>query len=68
MAPPIIKTDVPFVVFSFEADADYLLARMIVFLGAAFQGKAGYFGQQACEKYLKLYQYSIVAHISKRTI
>lgn len=43
----------PFSVFSNEADTDYLLARMISSLGGSFQGRAGYFGHQACEKYLK---------------
>jgi HEPN domain-containing protein len=48
-----IKTDMPFSVFSMEADHDYLLARMISFLGGGFHARAGYFAQQACEKYLK---------------
>jgi HEPN domain-containing protein len=53
MAPKIVKTDMPFPVFSVEADTDYLLARMINFLGSAFYGRAGFFAQQACEKYMK---------------
>lgn len=53
MAPKIIKTDKPFWMFSMEADTDYLLARMINFLGASFHSRAGFFGQQACEKYMK---------------
>jgi HEPN domain-containing protein len=48
-----IRTDKPFTVFSIEADHDYLLARMISFLGGGFHARAGYFAQQACEKYLK---------------
>lgn len=53
MAPKIIKTEMPFPVFSREADIDYLLARFVHFLGAGFHGRAGFFGHQACEKYLK---------------
>jgi HEPN domain-containing protein len=48
-------TDFPFAVFSMEADCDYLLARMIHFLGAGFHSRAGFFAQQACEKYLKAF-------------
>jgi HEPN domain-containing protein len=48
-------TDKPFVIFSSEADADYLLARMLNFAGAAFHGRAGYSAHQACEKYLKAF-------------
>jgi HEPN domain-containing protein len=36
-----------------EAHHDYLLARLVSFLGGSFHSKAGFFGQQACEKYLK---------------
>jgi HEPN domain-containing protein len=46
-------TDFPFAVFSHEADQDYLLARMINFLGGGFHSRAGFFAQQACEKYMK---------------
>jgi HEPN domain-containing protein len=53
MTSNIVKTDMPFAVFSMEADTDYLLARMIHFLGAGFHARAGFFAQQACEKYLK---------------
>ena len=53
MAPKLIKTDFPFTFISMEADLDYLLARMIHFLGAGFHARAGYFAHQACEKYLK---------------
>jgi HEPN domain len=53
MAPKTVKTDMPFAVFSMEADTDYLLARMINFLGAKFHSRAGFFAQQACEKYMK---------------
>jgi HEPN domain-containing protein len=53
MASKIVQTDMPFAVFSMEADKDYLLARMINFLGAEFNGRAGFFAQQACEKYMK---------------
>jgi HEPN domain-containing protein len=53
VAPKTIKTDFPFPVFSKEADQDYLLARLISFLGGGFHSRAGFFGQQACEKYLK---------------
>jgi len=50
------STDFPFAVFSMEADTDYLLARMIHFLGAGlFHSRAGFFAQQACEKYLKAF-------------
>src|SRR5688572_8847759 len=49
----MVITDMPFSVMSSEADIDYLLARMIAFSGGHFQGRAGYFGQMACEKYLK---------------
>lgn len=48
-----IETDMPFPVFSMEADHDYILARLVSFLGGSFASKAGFFGQQACEKYLK---------------
>jgi HEPN domain-containing protein len=53
MAPKLIKTQKPFCAFSAEADKDYLLARMTNFIGAAFNSRAGYFAQQACEKYMK---------------
>lgn len=48
-----ITTDKPFSVFSLEADRDYLLARLINFSGNGFASRAGYFGQQAIEKYFK---------------
>jgi len=48
-----IATDKPFSVFSLEADRDYLLARLINFSGCGFTSRAGYFGQQALEKYFK---------------
>jgi len=48
-----ITTDKPFSVFSLEADRDYLLARLINFSGQGFASRAGYFGQQAIEKYFK---------------
>jgi HEPN domain-containing protein len=48
-----ITTDKPFSVFSMEADRDYLLARLINFSGHGFASRAGYFGQQAIEKYFK---------------
>lgn len=53
MAAKGIRTDMPFTVFSLEADKDYLLARLISSLGGPFHNRAGYFGHQACEKYLK---------------
>jgi HEPN domain-containing protein len=53
MATKIVPTDMPFAVFSMEADRDYLLARMINFIGASFHARAGFFAQQACEKYMK---------------
>jgi HEPN domain-containing protein len=53
MAPKLVKTEMPFWSFSKEADTDYLLARMINFLGAGFHSRAGFFAQQACEKYMK---------------
>lgn len=49
----IVSTDKPFSVFSIEADRDYLLARLINFSGHGFASRAGYFGQQAVEKYFK---------------
>jgi HEPN domain-containing protein len=47
------RTNFPFQVFSDEADNDYLLSRMIHFLGGGFHSRAGFFAQQACEKYMK---------------
>jgi len=47
------STNKPFWMFSVEADTDYLLARMINFLGSGFSSRAGFFAQQACEKYMK---------------
>jgi|ERR1700722_1130631 len=47
------KTDKPFVIFSYEADVDYLLARLSSLAGASLHSRAGYFAHQACEKYLK---------------
>jgi HEPN domain-containing protein len=49
----VVRTTLPFVAFSHEADRDYLLARMITFLGGGFHSRAGFFAQQACEKYMK---------------
>ena len=48
-----ITTDKPFSVFSLEADTDYLLSRLINYSGSGFASRAGYFGQQAIEKYFK---------------
>jgi HEPN domain-containing protein len=53
MATKLIKPDKPFWMFSMEADTDYLLCRMINFLGSSFHARAGFFAQQACEKYMK---------------
>jgi HEPN domain-containing protein len=53
MVSKIVQTAMPFPVFSMEADTDYLLARLVNFLGASFHSRAGFFAQQACEKYLK---------------
>lgn len=53
MAIKLILTDFPFVVFSHEADIDYLLARWINFAGGGFYARAGFFAHQACEKYMK---------------
>jgi len=53
VTPKRITIDKPFTIFSTEADKDYLLARMVSFLGGGFHSRAGYFGHQACEKYLK---------------
>lgn len=53
MAPKVMNTDMPFPVFSTEADRDYILARLIHFVGGPFGGRAGFFAQMACEKYLK---------------
>src|ERR1700687_6065558 len=52
-APAVIEADFPFVVFSLEADRDYLLARHLSFTGHGFHSRAGFLGQQACEKYMK---------------
>jgi hypothetical protein len=52
-ANKVVQTDQSFGVFTKEADTDYLLARMINFLGAGFYGRTGFFAQQACEKYMK---------------
>jgi HEPN domain-containing protein len=51
--PKMVKTDMPFPVFSTEADTDYILARIVHFLGGKFGSRAGFFGQQCCEKYMK---------------
>ena len=51
--PKKITVDLPFNVFSYEADHDYLLARWINFAGGGFQSRAGFLAQQACEKYMK---------------
>jgi HEPN domain-containing protein len=53
--PPqkIVETRLSFGAFTKEADTDYLLARMINFLGSGFHGRTGFFAQQACEKYMK---------------
>jgi HEPN domain-containing protein len=51
--PRRVSTTLPYLVFSREADIDYLLARMIHFLGHGFIGRAGFFAHQACEKYMK---------------
>ena len=48
-----VETDLPFTVFSMEADYDYLLARWVHFAGGGFQFRAGFFAQLACEKYMK---------------
>jgi HEPN domain len=45
-ANKIVPTEQSFGVFTKEADTDYLLAR-------SFYGRAGFFAQQACEKYMK---------------
>jgi HEPN domain-containing protein len=52
-AAKFIRTDKPFTVFSMEADHDYLLARLISLLGGGFNSRAGFFAQQACEKFMK---------------
>lgn len=46
------KGDTP-AIFLVEADKDYIIARLISFTGPGFAGRAGYFAQQALEKYLK---------------
>jgi HEPN domain len=51
--PKTVKIDMPFPVFSTEADTDYILARMVHFVGGKFGSRAGFFGQQCCEKYMK---------------
>lgn len=55
----IVRTDKPFAVFSLEADKDYLLARLINLVGAGFSSRAGYFAQQALEKYLKAFSVQV---------
>lgn len=50
-----IQTTKPFTVFSMEADTDYIVARLVNFAGPAVATRAGYFSQQALEKYLKAY-------------
>ncbi|MDA1079429.1 MAG: HEPN domain-containing protein [bacterium] len=60
-----ITTDKPFSVFSLEADRDYILARLINFSGMGFAPRAGYFGQQAIEKYLKALMVSQDKHYLK---
>ena len=60
-----IETDKPFFVFSIEADRDYLLARLINFSGAGFAPRAGYFGQQALEKYMKAFLVQSVKNYPK---
>ncbi len=50
-----IKTDKTHSVFSMEADKDYIIARLLNFTGAAFASRAGYYSQQALEKYLKAF-------------
>lgn len=51
----MIKTDKPHSVFSLEADRDYIIARLVNFAGSAFSSRAGYYSQQALEKYFKAY-------------
>jgi hypothetical protein len=51
--PKVIKPDFGPSVFALEADKDYLAARMINSLGQSLASRSGFFGQQACEKYLK---------------
>lgn len=47
------KSDTP-AIFLVEADHDYIIARLISFTGlGGFSRRAGYFAQQALEKYLK---------------
>ena len=58
----ITPTDMPFAVFSLEADRDYILARFISFLGAGFHSRAGYLAQAACEKYMKAYTVQEAKH------
>jgi HEPN domain len=56
MAPKddkIVASQQPFPVFSMEADLDYVLARLIAFIGGRFGARAGFFAHGACEKYLK---------------
>lgn len=50
-----VKTDKPHSVFSLEADRDYIIARLINFTGAGFASRAGYYSQQALEKYFKAF-------------
>src|SRR4051812_26056718 len=47
------RTNLPFPAFSSEADTDYLLSRMVHFLGGSFYFRTGFFDRQACEKYMK---------------
>jgi HEPN domain-containing protein len=46
-------TDDPFIIFSTEADRDYILARMLHYTGTAFITRTAFFANQALEKYLK---------------
>lgn len=49
---PIVDSATP-AMFLLEADRDYIIARLVSFTGGAFGSRAGYFSQQALEKYIK---------------
>lgn len=51
--PKRVTTNLPWQAFGMEADRDYLLARWIHSSGGTFHSRAGFFAQQACEKYMK---------------
>lgn len=65
MPPKVVTTDMPFTIFSTEADRDYLLARAMNIAGSGFHARAGYFSHQACEKYLKAFMLQAAGEYSE---